>query len=124
MAIRHEIDPDKRILSVYATHDVTIPELTEYLITVLKDPLYESVKKALYDFSDVGSFKFDVTHIGHLFQLTRGDKRIIEKPRAIVVSGDLHYGFARMAAGYAELRGITLKIFTDKKKAEEWLGEQ
>lgn len=42
---------------------------------------------------------------------------------AVVVADDLRFGLFRMASTYANLRGVTMRIFRDTGAARSWLAE-
>ena len=48
----------------------------------------------------------------------------IQPKWAFVVTGDLTFGLARMAASHLELKGFQARVFTDYELAEDWLKER
>ena len=83
------------------------------------DPDFRPSFRQLCDLRDVSRI---AAHTETLRDLANNSIFAPDARRAVVVSGDLDYGLARMFQTFCELAGSQVEVFRDEPSAQAWLG--
>jgi hypothetical protein len=83
------------------------------------DPLFDPTYKQLADMSGVTQILVGTSTIE---QISRGQLFTPGTQRAFVASEDAVYGLLRKYELHADSLGQTVRVFRDRKIAEDWLG--
>jgi len=83
------------------------------------DPLFDPTYKQLADMSGVTQIRVSTNT---LEELSRGQLFAPGAQRAFIASKDAVFGMLRKYELHAESVGQTVRVFRDRKSAEDWLG--
>jgi hypothetical protein len=119
----HYYDPDTSVLYLKASGAITDEEAISYAQKVAADASIPSGRLELADFSEANLAALSaeaLRRVASVFQrhdVDPGNSRV-----ALVVSGDLGFGLARMYQAFRSESAIELRVFRDLASAREWLG--
>jgi len=121
MAWSYFIDLPQRLVFTQITGVVTPADIQAEREAVKADPNFDPSFNHLVDaFDSKPAPDFPTEKIRELGSSTIFNKNV---RRAIVVSGDLAFGLARMFATYREIHGeANLQVFRSREAALNWLG--
>jgi hypothetical protein len=120
----YEIDEDRDYIVVSASGKITSREALATYDAIVADPRFHSGMKILSDHREletvlpiafVRAWVGRMEEAGEQFRGTRA---------ALVESGTVRYGMARMASILAEPTQIVLRVFRDIDEARRWLEER
>ena len=123
MAFTHSYDPDTKVLYLKASGAITDEEAISYAQKLAADASIPPGRAELADFSEANLAALSaeaLRRIASVFQrhdLDPGSSRV-----ALVVSGDLGFGLARMYQAFRSESAIQLRVFRDVAAARKWLG--
>lgn len=123
MPFTHHYDPETNVLYLTATGALEDEEAIAYAQKLAADGSIPPGRSELADFSqaNLGSLSADaLRRIAGVFQ--RHDVDAGRSRVALVVSGDLGFGLARMYQAFRSESAIQLRVFRDLAAAREWLG--
>ena len=121
MPFTYEIDEERDYLAVSASGKITSREALATYDEIVADPRFHPGMKILSDHREldtvlpiafVRAWVSRMEEAGALFKGTRA---------ALVESGTVRYGMARMASILAEPTQIVLRVFRDIDEARRWL---
>ena len=126
MPIRSEFDPVTGLVTLTVAGHVDGVGIKEALQGVVDDPRFRSGADILWDFRQATGQDPSGGGIQDLvsFVASIKDRRGTGYRVALVASGDLEYGFARMYEAYAEHLPFELMVFRDLDEARRWLNEK
>ena len=115
------IDVQQRLVFTQMTGVVTPADIEAEMQAVKSDPNFDPSFNHLIDgFDSKPAPDFPTDKIRELGSHTIFDKNV---RRALVVSGDLAFGLARMFGTYREIHGeLNLQVFRSREAALHWLG--
>jgi hypothetical protein len=121
MAITYEIDEDAGIATVTASGSIGQAEDLECFRALLADRAYRPGMGLLLDYRERESVATteqvkQFVAAGEKLREAFGDPRI-----AVVVSGDVAFGMARMYSALAEESSVPTSVFRDLEEAMRWL---
>jgi hypothetical protein len=119
MPASYRIDPERKLVVSLLTDPVTDADVYDHNERLRADPRFDPNFIQLADMSGVTEI---LVTTGVIVDTARDQFFNPGVPRAFVATEDASYGMARMFATHAELLGQTIKVFRDRKEAEEWLG--
>ncbi len=115
------IDQQQRTVFTRFTGMITPSDVRDEINAVTSDPKFDPSFDQMVDASQgapVSDFPTDKVREFAASSIYSKTSR-----RAIVMSGDLGFGLARMFATYREIRGeLNLQIFRERNAALQWLG--
>ena len=121
MPITYEIDRDSGLLSAKGVGTVTEADFAGFVDALLADPGFACASASLVDLSQatLAVPPDQIVALGRLHRelLARSGRVRV----AVVVSGDLNYGLARMYAQCRSLSGSEVVPFRDEAEARAWL---
>jgi hypothetical protein len=119
----YEIDEDRDFLSIVASGRITTEEALATYDAIVAEPSFNPGMKILSDHREletvlpiafVRAWISRIEEAGKLFRGTRA---------ALVESGTVRYGMARMASILTEPTSIEMRVFRDIDEARRWLDE-
>ena len=120
LPISYDIDPKRGLVTSRLWEVVTNDEVDEHNQRLRTDPQFDPDYRQLVDLSGITEIRITTPKVTAAAQdqyFTPGSRR------AFVALTDATFGMARMFATRAEAAGgQTIKVFRDRKTAEEWLG--
>ena len=119
MPATYTIDADLQLVTSLLVGPVTEAEIYEHNQRLRTDPSFDPAYRQLADMSAVSEV---LVSTGLIVDTARDQFFNPGVPRAFVASGDAVFGMARMFAAHAEGLGQTIKVFRQRKEAEQWLG--
>ena len=123
MPFTHRYDPETRVLYLTASGPITDEEAVAYAQKVAADGSIPAGRSELADFSQANLTSLSaeaLRRVAGVFQ--RHDVDAASSRVALVVSGDLGFGLARMYQAFRSESAIQLRVFRDVAAAREWLG--
>src|ERR1700688_540611 len=119
MPFSYKIDKERRLMMSTASGVITMAEALAHQEELLKDPEFDPSFGQLGDATQVTGVELSSSDLRALSQ-TR-----VHSPnsrRAILVSGDLVFGLARMFGIFREMMGETgIRVFRNLEDALEWV---
>jgi hypothetical protein len=114
-----KIDKERKLVLTTGSGFVTKEEVLAHQEQILKDPEFDPSFSQLADFARLTNT--DVS-MADLKTFAQQDIFSIHSRRAIVVKGDLAFGFAKIFELYRQLAGAHgIRVFRDSDEALEWL---
>jgi hypothetical protein len=115
----YAIDEVRELVITRGWKVVSDRELRSHYEQLESDRKFDPSFRQLIDLRDVEKFTLSSAvllglALSHVFRSGT--------PRAIVVTNDTQYNFARMFAAYSEADGQNVQIFREPEAAKEWLG--
>ncbi len=105
----------------YEPIDLSVCELCRTIIAeVIADPKFHPDYRLLADFRRM-DFQPSSGEARDIAFLLGQNREFFEDRVAMVVSGTLAYGLARMTSIYAELEGFSIMAFDDFEEATGWI---
>jgi len=121
MPFMYTISQEEEIAYVTAHGLINMENIKQAISDVAADPLFQPKYKVIVDLRKM-EYSPSVSDIQSIASLIGEMKNSYQNKVAIVVSGTLHYGLARMAATYTELSGVPMiDAFTDFEEARQWV---
>ncbi len=121
MPVRYSIDLPAGMVCVEGSGVTTLEELSALQQTLRGDPDYVPQLGHLIDFRTASLARMDAASLRTIIENSMTAGVPDAGSRAIVVSGELEYGIARMFQNMAEAQGQEARIFTDIGAARAWL---
>lgn len=118
MPVTYEAGPGVLILRLIGDH--TLAEESEALARALVNPDLE-IRAALLVDARRSTANPQGPSIAERARCLARLRECLLPRCAVLVSGSLHYGLARMLAAHAESHGIAVDVFTDETGARSWL---
>ena len=119
MPASYEIDPARRLVITAVWGAATDADIHEHGRRLRADPLYDPTYRQLADMSGVTKI---LVSSGTIEDISRGQLFAPGTQRAFVASNDAVFGLLRKYELHADSLGQTVRVFRDRKEAEEWLG--
>jgi hypothetical protein len=119
MPTSYSIDPDRRLVTSRIWGVVTDEEVLEHNRLLRADPAFDPTYRQIADMSDVTR---NLVTLPNVQETARDQYFTTGTRRALLVGDDTTYGLCRMFATYAESVGQMVRVFRERKAAEEWLG--
>ena len=119
MPASYEIDPARRLVITAVWGAATDADIHEHGRRLRADPLYDPTYRQLADMSGVTKILVSSSTIE---DISRGQLFAPGTQRAFVASNDAVFGLLRKYELHADSLGQTVRVFRDRKEAEEWLG--
>ncbi len=123
MAITKQFDSATGLVTLTVEGEVDGPGIRSALQDVVDDPQFRKGADILWDFRNAtgqdpsgGGIQDLVSFVASIKERRGSGYRV-----ALVASGDLEYGFARMYEAYAEHLPFALRVFRDLHEARTWL---
>ena len=119
MPTNYFIDPVRRLVIISADGVLLGAELLAEQKHLAAEPLFQRDFSQLFDLTQVTEARISAEEVRAMAATT------VFGPtarRALIVAEPLLYGLSRMFQLMLDERGGTLRIFTDRSEAEEWLG--
>jgi len=120
MPMSYRIDTGRRIVFITLTGDLNLEEYKEYLETRERDPDYDPTMGGLVDARNA-RYLLETEAMRELATISKQFLPKTKMRRAIVVSGDLSFGMARMFQLLMGDDHLEYGVFRDYDKALEWL---
>ena len=123
MAITPHIDPQTGLVTVTVRGEVDGAMIKEALQGVVDHPRFKTGADMLWDFTRAQGKEATGEGLQDLvsFVASLREKRGSGYRVALVASGDLEYGFARMYEAYAEHLPLVVRVFRNLEEANQWL---
>ena len=119
MPICYKIDKDRKLVLSTGSGFVTKMEALAHQDQVLNDPDFDPSFSQLADFAQLTNTDIGMSDLGTFAQR---DAFSISSRRAIIVSGDIAYGFAKIFELYRQLAGAHgIRVFRTSDEAWNWL---
>ncbi len=123
MPFSYTISKKHQLVTIMACEPIDLPvcELCRAIIAEVKaDPKFYPDYRLLADFRrmDFEPSSGEARSLAFLLAQNRG---VFKNKVAVVVSGTLAYGLARMTSIYAELEGFGMMVFYDLEEATGWI---
>lgn len=115
----YEIDPTRRLVITSVRDPATEEEVLEHGKRLAADPRFDPTYKQLADMSAVTQV---LVSTRRLEEMSRGQLFAPGTQRAFVAGNDAVFGMLRKYELHAESVGQTVRVFRDRKSAEDWLG--
>jgi hypothetical protein len=123
MPITYQIDDERGVVLTVASGILTTGELIAHKEQLMNDPRFKS---GIVELSDVRAIEKINVNGGDVRQFAEIDRtyedRLKNYKLAIVASGDLVFGLARMYEMQTESHNPGVMVFRDVEKAKTWLG--
>jgi hypothetical protein len=119
MPTSYFIDPVRRLVIISADGILLGAELLAEQKQLASEPLFQRDFSQLFDLTQVTEAHVSADEVRAMAAATAFGPTA---RRALIVSEPLLYGLSRMFQLLLDDRGGTLRIFTDRNEAEEWLG--
>jgi hypothetical protein len=122
MPIRMVIERDIGLIRTTASGRVTGHDLVEYYRRLRAHPDFRSNLNEIFDAARVDTFDVTAEDVRALSSITEEfTKRGVPVRVAIVAPGDLEFGMSRMYEMLQVQSINVLKVFRDRKTAEDWI---
>jgi hypothetical protein len=115
----YEIDPKRKLVITRVWDPATEEDVLDHGERLRADPHFDPTYKQLADMSGVTQIRVST---GTVEQLSRGQLFAPGSQRAFVASHDAVFGMLRKYELHAESVGQTVRVFRERKSAEDWLG--
>ena len=119
MPTSYFIDPVRRLVIISADGVLLGAELLAEQKHLASEPLFKPDFSQLFDLTQVTDARISAEEVRAMAATTAFGPAA---RRALIVAEPLLYGLSRMFQLLLDERGGTLRIFTDRNEAEEWLG--
>lgn len=119
MPASYEIDTKRKLVVTRVWDPATEEDVLEHGKRLRADPLFDPTYKQLADMSGVTQIRVSTNT---LEELSRGQLFAPGAQRAFIASKDAVFGMLRKYELHAESVGQTVRVFRDRKSAEDWLG--
>lgn len=119
MPLRHEIRAG--VLRLVLDGDYEQAALESAVSEALADPAYRAGMSLLIDSRRTGGDGSSAA-LRERVRFLRSTREHFSGKCALVVTGLLRFGLARMFASLAEVEGIEVRVFQDMDEAEAWIG--
>jgi hypothetical protein len=123
MAIISQFEPRTGLVTLTVEGQVDGTAIKEALQSVVRDRRFRRGADMLWDFRGAtgqdpsgGGIQDLVSFVGSLKEKRGSGYKV-----ALVASGDLEYGFARMYEAYSEHLPFSLMVFRDLDEAKQWI---
>ncbi len=123
MSFSYTISEKRHLVTamVYEPTGLSVSELCRAIIAeVTADPKFYPDYRLLADFRRM-DFQPSSDEVKDIAFLLGQNKEFFKDKVAVVVSGTLAYGLARMTSIYAELEGFSIMVFDDFEEATGWM---
>jgi hypothetical protein len=121
----YEIDPDHSLLCVEHVGTTDPAQVYETIDRLLADPRVKPGMRVLSDHSRETTISTPKGVVATIPRFVEFMNHLGSFRCAIVAVKTAQIGMAHLAAVYARPRGIDIKVFRDRKRAETWLlGEE
>jgi hypothetical protein len=115
----HKIDKERKLVLSTGSGFVSREEVFTHQDQILKDPEFDPSFSELADFAQLTDTDIG---IADLRTLAQRDVFSIHSRRAIIVSGDVAFGFAKIVEVYRQLAGAgQLRVFRTLDEAWDWI---
>jgi hypothetical protein len=123
MPITYRIDPVQRVILTEASGVLTDEDVLAHKALLLKDPAFDPTYGELSDIRKIERLEVTSAGVQAMAQhdATNADKRHGHR-LALVVSGEVVYGMARMYQIVSQQEDSGVGVFRTIDEASEWLG--
>lgn len=123
MSISGRVDFGRGVAFLTVDEPWSVEDLRGALDVLGTDPQFDPAMGVVVDFTRVTTAPVSAEIEQYMaFLGGQGDRRNVK--RAILVSNDLQYGMARMAAAYGEHYSLRVQVYRDLDEALAWLGDE
>ena len=119
MPASYVIDPTRRLVITRVWGAATEEEVFDHGQRLRSDPQFDPSYRQLADMSEVTEVRVSSRSVE---TLSRGQLFNPGTRRAFVASNDAVFGMLRKYELHAESTGQIVRVFRDRKAAEDWLG--
>jgi hypothetical protein len=115
----HKIDKERKLVLSTGSGFVTKEEVFTHQDQILKDPEFDPSFSELADFAQLTDTDIG---IADLRTISQRDVFSIHSRRAIIVSGNVAFGFAKIFEVYRQLAGAgRIRVFRTLDEAWDWI---
>lgn len=119
------VDEVRRIIVVTLRGQWDAKGILEALQTLWAEQRRTGMLGALWDLRDVRAGGVTTGQLREVATRHMGDRPALPESRAaVVVSGDLEFGIARMMEAFVSEGQVDMQIFRDLSEASDWLAEE
>src|SRR5467141_5469858 len=119
MPLSYEIDKVRKLVRNTGSGYVAKEEVFAQQDQLLNDPDFDPSFSQLADFAQLTDTDIGMSDLGTFAQR---DAFSVSSRRAIIVSGDIAYGFAKIFELYRQLAGAHgIRVFRTSEEASDWL---
>ena len=119
MPASYEIDSARRLVITRVWDPATEDDVLEHGERLRADPQFDPTFRQLADMSAVTQVRVSTAK---LQDLSRAQLFAPGTQRAFIASSDAVFGMLRKYELHADSVGQTVRVFRDRKSAEDWLG--
>ena len=117
-----EVDEEQEIITITLEGEWEAAGVPEVLKSLWAALLRTGILRALWDFRGIKVGDVSTSEIRTVATLHLGDRPELPRTRAaVVVSGDLEFGMARMAEAFITGSPADMQVFRNLTEATEWL---
>ncbi len=116
------LDPDTRIAYCSATGELTRDEVVAVIDQIYRDPNFREPRRAIWDLAEATPM-LNVQEVRAVVAHVKAHRPAGAGKTAIVATGDLAFGMARMYEMLASEQQVKTRVFRDSELAQQWLLE-